>query len=214
MFDTGIIRKLDDLGRVTIPSEIRTNFEYKENQLLDIYITDKNVITATKFVAGFGKGLVRKVDELGRIVIPSEMRKNLKLTENQKLSFYTDGEGTIFLKKYKNTTNKDMMKRILHFTYELYEMDGFDNCVLKANKEEKEYLIFNYRGIDLYENSGEIAYKDKKAYLDKIDFTKEELNERQHQLRYIIDIYEFVFFSDKKLNDKEIKKIEYILDLI
>lgn len=45
-------------------------------------------------------GIVRKVDSLGRIVIPMELRKTLDLNESDPLEIYVDGE-LIILKKYE-----------------------------------------------------------------------------------------------------------------
>ena len=44
-------------------------------------------------------GIVRKVDELGRIVLPIEMRRTLDIAERDALEIYVDGE-IIILKKY------------------------------------------------------------------------------------------------------------------
>ena len=45
-------------------------------------------------------GIVRKVDELGRIVIPIELRRTLDIAEKDALEIYVDGE-QIILKKYE-----------------------------------------------------------------------------------------------------------------
>ena len=45
-------------------------------------------------------GIVRRIDDLGRIVIPKEIRKTLKVKEGMPLEIYTDQEGGIILKKY------------------------------------------------------------------------------------------------------------------
>ena len=45
-------------------------------------------------------GIVRKVDELGRIVLPIELRKNLEIAEKDSLEIYVDGS-SIILKKYE-----------------------------------------------------------------------------------------------------------------
>lgn len=44
-------------------------------------------------------GIVRKVDELGRIVLPIEMRRVLDISEGEPLEIYVEGEN-IILKKY------------------------------------------------------------------------------------------------------------------
>ncbi|HOC09287.1 MAG TPA: AbrB/MazE/SpoVT family DNA-binding domain-containing protein [Clostridia bacterium] len=45
-------------------------------------------------------GIVRKVDELGRVVIPIELRRTLNIAEKDALEIYVDGEH-IILKKYE-----------------------------------------------------------------------------------------------------------------
>lgn len=45
-------------------------------------------------------GIVRKVDELGRVVIPIELRRTLQIDEKDALEIYVDGE-RIILKKYE-----------------------------------------------------------------------------------------------------------------
>ena len=45
-------------------------------------------------------GIVRKVDELGRVVIPIELRRTLTIGEKDALEIFTEGE-TIILKKYE-----------------------------------------------------------------------------------------------------------------
>ena len=45
-------------------------------------------------------GIVRKVDELGRIVLPIELRRNLDIGEKDSLEIYVDG-GSIVLRKYE-----------------------------------------------------------------------------------------------------------------
>lgn len=45
-------------------------------------------------------GIVRKVDELGRVVLPIELRRTLDIAEKDALEIYVDG-ATIILKKYE-----------------------------------------------------------------------------------------------------------------
>ncbi len=46
-------------------------------------------------------GIVRKVDELGRIVLPIEMRRTLDIAEKDALEIYVEGDD-IILRKYHN----------------------------------------------------------------------------------------------------------------
>ena len=45
-------------------------------------------------------GIIRKIDELGRFVIPMEMRNKLDISSNDSLEIYVEGT-TIMLKKYQ-----------------------------------------------------------------------------------------------------------------
>jgi len=45
-------------------------------------------------------GIVRKVDELGRIVLPVELRRTLNIAERDSMEIYVDGS-SIILKKYE-----------------------------------------------------------------------------------------------------------------
>ncbi len=45
-------------------------------------------------------GIVRKVDELGRVVLPIELRRTLDIAEKDSLEIYTEGSDMIILKKY------------------------------------------------------------------------------------------------------------------
>ncbi len=45
-------------------------------------------------------GIVRRIDELGRIVVPKEIRKTLRIREGDPMEIFTDSEGRVLLKKY------------------------------------------------------------------------------------------------------------------
>ena len=45
-------------------------------------------------------GIVRRIDDLGRIVVPKEIRRTLRIREGDPLEIFTDREGEIILKKY------------------------------------------------------------------------------------------------------------------
>lgn len=45
-------------------------------------------------------GIIRRVDDLGRIVVPKEIRKTLKIREGDPVEIFTDHQGQVILKKY------------------------------------------------------------------------------------------------------------------
>lgn len=57
-------------------------------------------------------GIVRRVDDLGRIVIPKEIRRTLHIKEGDPLEIYVD-DGMVCFRNYKYQTVEDACKQIL-----------------------------------------------------------------------------------------------------
>ena len=73
-------------------------------------------------------GFVRKVDGLGRIVIPKEMRDVLHIEIGTPLEFYADNEG-IVLKKYIPDDFSEKVKELKIMLNEQIESIGLDRCI-------------------------------------------------------------------------------------
>ncbi len=102
MKSTGIVRKVDQLGRVVLPKELRKTLNIKEvEDSLEIYVED-NRIVLKKYDEFEGiSGIVRRVDQLGRIVLPIELRRNMNIAEEKdSLEIFVD-QNKIVLKKYE-----------------------------------------------------------------------------------------------------------------
>ena len=67
-------------------------------------------------------GIVRRIDNLGRIVIPKEIRRTLKLKDSQSLEIYTSKEGEIVLKKYSPIT--EMVDSAKQYAESLSQVSG------------------------------------------------------------------------------------------
>ena len=50
-------------------------------------------------------GVVRRIDDLGRVVIPKEIRKTLRIKEGDPLEIFTDREGQVILKNILQSEN-------------------------------------------------------------------------------------------------------------
>ena len=48
-------------------------------------------------------GIVRRIDDLGRVVIPKEIRRTMRIREGDPLEIYTDKDGGVIFKKYSLT---------------------------------------------------------------------------------------------------------------
>ena len=60
-------------------------------------------------------GIVRKVDELGRIVLPIEMRRTLDIAEKDALEIYVEGESVILRKYQASCVFCDSVRDIINF---------------------------------------------------------------------------------------------------
>ena len=45
-------------------------------------------------------GIVRRIDDLGRVVVPKEIRRTLRIREGDPMEIFTNHDGEIILKKY------------------------------------------------------------------------------------------------------------------
>lgn len=90
-------------------------------------------------------GIVRRIDDLGRIVIPKEIRRTLRIREGDPLEIYVDRDGEVILKKYSPVGELgDFAKE---YADSLFEAIGHiiliadrDNVVAVAGASKKEFL--------------------------------------------------------------------------
>jgi looped-hinge helix DNA binding domain, AbrB family len=67
-------------------------------------------------------GIVRRIDDLGRIVIPKELRRTLRMHEGDPIEIFTDSDGSIILKKY--SALNDITHLVDSFTTVLHKQGG------------------------------------------------------------------------------------------
>ena len=77
-------------------------------------------------------GIVRRIDDLGRIVIPKEIRRTLHIREADPLEIYTDREGQIILKKYSPIG--EMLTFAKQYAESLAQVSG--HVVLIADRDQ------------------------------------------------------------------------------
>jgi AbrB family transcriptional regulator (stage V sporulation protein T) len=90
-------------------------------------------------------GIVRRIDDLGRVVIPKEIRRTLRIREGDPLEIFVDREGEVILKKYSPIGELgDFAKE---YADSLYESTGHialiadrDIIVAVAGGSKKEFL--------------------------------------------------------------------------
>jgi AbrB family transcriptional regulator (stage V sporulation protein T) len=90
-------------------------------------------------------GIVRRIDDLGRVVIPKEIRRTLRIREGDPLEIYVDHEGEVILKKYSPVGQLgDFAKEYADSLHEaiahIVLIADRDNIVAVAGASKKEFL--------------------------------------------------------------------------
>ena len=98
MKSTGVVRQIDDLGRVVLPIELRRTLGISPKEPLEIFVENEAIIMQ-KYQEGVSSGMIRQVDDLGRIVLPIELRRTSDLSPRDSLEIFIDDFKIVF-KKY------------------------------------------------------------------------------------------------------------------
>ncbi|HHX18049.1 MAG TPA: stage V sporulation protein T [Clostridium sp.] len=72
-------------------------------------------------------GIVRRIDDLGRVVIPKEIRRTLKIREGDPLEIFTDREGEVILKKYSPIG--ELSDFAAQYAESLHKTSGHVTCI-------------------------------------------------------------------------------------
>lgn len=132
-------------------------------------------------------GIVRKIDNLGRVVIPKELRRNLNIDEGTNLEIFVDRKGTVILKKYSPLAEIDQIDDYVKTLAETTECDAMivdtekviassiDNVnhklgkgTLEALEQRKSILIENAGSDEICKNCGDGECPIKSAIISPI----------------------------------------------
>ena len=90
-------------------------------------------------------GIVRRIDDLGRVVIPKEIRRTMRIREGDPLEIYTDNDGEVIFKKYSPIG--ELSGFATQYAEVLYKVSGFpvvvcdrDHVIAVAGLPKKELL--------------------------------------------------------------------------
>lgn len=72
-------------------------------------------------------GIVRRIDDLGRVVIPKEIRRTLRIREGDPLEIFTDKEGEVILKKYSPIG--ELSDFASQFAESIHKTSGHITCI-------------------------------------------------------------------------------------
>ena len=168
-------------------------------------------------------GVVRRIDDLGRIVIPKEIRKTLRIKEGDPLEIFTDKEGEVILKKYSPIG--ELSEFATGYAETLSKTTGHIACITDkdtviavSGASKKEFLEQDLSG------ELEQLLEDKEVYTSKenneiaIPITKNDNKERKYNSQVIYpiisqgDVIGSVILLSKdnntKMGDSELKVVQ------
>ncbi|KYH34366.1 stage V sporulation protein T [Clostridium tepidiprofundi DSM 19306] len=90
-------------------------------------------------------GIVRRIDDLGRVVIPKEIRKTLRIREGDPLEIFTDREGGVILKKYSpieelSEFSEEYADSLQQTIGHMILISDKDNIISVSGASKKEYM--------------------------------------------------------------------------
>lgn len=86
-------------------------------------------------------GVTRKIDELGRIVIPKEIRKNLGIRDGESLEIYTSNDSIILKKYYEVKKLEDVCDKLCEMIKNIYDV----NILITDREKVVSSSISNYK---------------------------------------------------------------------
>ena len=140
---------------------------------------EENAVKAT--------GIVRRIDDRGRVVIPKEIRRTLRIRESDPLEIFTNNEGAIILKKYSPIGELGSFAK--QYAESLSQVSGHvaliadrDQFIAAAGSNSKQILGKNVsKELEEKMNSRETvcASRGEKSYIGVMD---NEVEEYQHEV--------------------------------
>lgn len=116
---TGITRHVDRLDRIVIPKELCKTLEIAPKTALELYVDGTSIVmkkhTTDEGVPKKNTGIVRHVDDLGRVVIPKETCRALKIEPKDELEIYVNDEEIILKKVQVKCVFCDSIQDVLEY---------------------------------------------------------------------------------------------------
>ena len=125
MKTTGVVRRIDDLGRIVIPKEIRRNMKIKDGESMEIFV-DNDYIALKKYsclddLVNISKELVESIS--------NEFKKNVFITDMNKIIAWSGNDRKIYYDKNISSYiyNKINERKMINIVDEKIELiDGKD----------------------------------------------------------------------------------------
>lgn len=157
---TGIVRRIDELGRIVIPKEIRKSLHMVEGENIEIYIENENIVLK-KF------SIIKNMDDLAQKmcdVVYSNIKKNIIITDN---NYIIAAAGDI-KKEYLNQEISKEMKENIERREKLLEKYEKNIEIIEGDNFISKYVINSIItsgdavGLVIIFDSGEISELEMK----------------------------------------------------
>lgn len=131
-------------------------------------------------------GIVRRIDELGRIVIPKEIRKNLRINTGDNVEIYMDENNKIILKKFSSLFG--MEEELFNIAKVINEFSGATIIVTDIDKTIVSYGKDNEFYIEQYIDKTLLEDINQQSFIKKQNFHI-VTNHVENRLAYIFPLY-------------------------
>lgn len=119
-------------------------------------------------------GIVRRIDDLGRVVVPKEIRRTLRIREGDPLEIFTDKDGEIILKKYSpigelGSFAKQYAEALAQTTGHIICIADKDQVIAVSGGAKKDYLekqISKELETAISERETIVASAEEKKFID------------------------------------------------
>lgn len=161
-------------------------------------------------------GVVRRIDELGRIVIPKEIRKVLKIRNGDSLEIYTDNSNNIILSKHSKLEEiKKICESYSNALYRNYQINiiliDYEK-IIATNKE----ITKNLDSFKLNKQLERLIIESKETYINDLELN-EKIKFRNAYLRpinfYGDNLGLIILASNNDISQQDKKHVE-VLELL
>lgn len=119
-------------------------------------------------------GIVRRIDDLGRVVVPKEIRRTLRIREGDPLEIFTDKDGEIILKKYSPIGElgpfaKQYAEALAQTTGHIICISDKDQVIAVSGGSKRELLekqISKDLEVAINDRESIVANADEKKFID------------------------------------------------
>ena len=103
-------------------------------------------------------GIVRRIDDLGRVVIPKEIRRTLRIREGDPLEIFTDRDGEVIFKKYSPVG--ELLSFASQYAETLYKTSGIPIIITDRD------MVVAYAGVPKKEASDKKVSHDVETIME------------------------------------------------